>query len=83
MTDTETFGFTFDGEAGDTFRRFVSEIKGWQVRVTTEDGTKFDALVDGVSIEGEWVNDVRFRRIENDQAVGDPFTVTVRNIHVY
>ena len=80
----DVYGFTFSGEAHETFERVVEHLTGWIVRVTPVIGEPFDAQIHGVPKEAEMVNTVRLVRWSEDTgAHGDPFDIEIRNLHVY
>ena len=75
----------FDGEAGETFHRFIRELAGLTGEVVTKDGETFACkIIEAETLDAgyygtAWVN----RLDENYNLTGEPFTVAVESFRVF
>lgn len=82
---------SFSGEASESFADRISNMRGWYVRITPQDGEPFDAeIVTGegeVEGEGGWYDAVTYLDVDEETGLALPDatekTVRVTDVFVY
>lgn len=82
---SESYGFTYSGEAYEWFLAHCDKLEGLCCEISTVDGKTLDVEMVGGDYNAEWGDAILVKLWDDHlaQGTGDPFSVRVRNIHVY
>lgn len=82
---SESYGFTYSGEAYEWFLAHCDKLEGLCCEISTVDGKTIDVEMIGGDYQAGWGDAVLVKlwNEEDGNGSGDTFSLRVRNVHVY